>query len=42
MMIVIVALGICLVASVFLNFRLIDELERSGKRIEELEQERAW
>lgn len=42
MMIVIVALGVCLVASVFLNFRLIDELERYGKKLEELEQERMW
>lgn len=42
MMIVIVGLGVCLIASVVLNFRLVDELERYGKRIEELEQERIW
>ena len=42
MMIVICGLGVCLIASVVLNWRLIDELERYGKRIEELEEERIW
>ena len=42
MIIVICGLGVCLIASMVLNFKLIDELERYGKRIEELEQERVW
>jgi hypothetical protein len=40
--IVICGLGVCLIASMALNFKLIDELERVGKRIEELEEERNW
>lgn len=42
MMIVICGLGVALIASMVLNWRLIDELERYGKRIEELEEERSW
>ena len=42
MVIVICGLGVALLASMILNFKLIDELERAGKRIEELEQERVW
>lgn len=42
MMIVIVALGICLIASMVLNFRLIDELERVEEKLEEAEQGRVW
>lgn len=42
MIIVICGLGVCLIASMALNFKLIDELELAGKRIEELEEERNW
>ena len=42
MMIVICGLGVALIASVILNFKLIDELERAGKKLEELEKERIW
>lgn len=42
MIIVICGLGVCLIASMALNFKLIDELERTGKRLEEMEKERIW
>lgn len=42
MIIVICGLGVCLIASMALNFRLIDELERYGKKLEEMEKERIW
>lgn len=42
MMIVICGMGVCLIASMALNFKLIDELERAGKRLEESEKERMW
>jgi hypothetical protein len=42
MIIVICGLGVCLIASMALNFKLIDELERAGKRLEEMEKERIW
>ena len=42
MIIVICGLGVCLIASMALNFKLIDELERAGKRLEEMERERMW
>ncbi len=42
MIIVICGLGVCLIASMALNFKLIDELERAGKRLEEMEKERVW
>lgn len=38
----ILALMICLAASLIVNFKLIDELERAGKRLEEFEEERRW
>lgn len=42
MMIVICGLGVALLASMILNFKLIDELERAGKKMEEFEDERRW
>ena len=42
MMIVICGMGVALIASMALNFRLIDELERYGKKLEEMEKERIW
>ena len=42
MIIVICGLGVCLIASMVLNWRLIDELERYGKKLEELEKGRGW
>lgn len=42
MIIVICGLGVALIASMALNFKLIDELERAGKRLEEMEKERVW
>ena len=41
-MIVICGMGVALIASMALNFRLIDELERYGKKLEEMEKERIW
>lgn len=42
MVLCVCALLVCLAASLIVNFKLIDELERAGKRIEELEEERVW
>lgn len=42
MMIVICGLGVALIASMVLNWRLIDELERVEEKLEEAEKGRVW
>lgn len=42
MMIVICGLGVALIASMVLNWRLIDELERVEEKLEEAEEGRVW
>lgn len=41
-MIVEIALMIALLASLIVNFVLVDQLEKAGKKMEEWEDERRW
>lgn len=41
-MIVEMALMVVLLASLIVNFVLVDQLEKAGKKIEEMQNERYW